>query len=98
MGAPVRKTQMGRMWDSTCEAIMRGLQGTPALNKDGNPIIINGEVLMLPPTAAHIREARELMAQCGIDEEPIEGSKIVEVAKAIRQFDDEADPLLLDSK
>lgn len=97
MSAPVNATRMHRMWDAHCDAIMLALKGTPLVNRDGELVLLNGEPVILPPTAAHLREARELMKQCGIDEEPLEGSKIVEVAKSIRHYDDD-DTLILENQ
>lgn len=96
MGQPVKATRMYRMWDAHCDAIMLALKGTPLVNRAGELVLLNGEPVITPPTAAHLKEARELMKQCGIDEEPMEGSKIVEVAKAIRHYDDDDQKLLTD--
>lgn len=82
-----------------CEVALDILQGEPVLieNTQGHrvPLIENGKVVR-KYTAACLREVREFLKDNHIDQEPIEGTAIHDVAKAITHFEDEADPLLDD--
>jgi len=94
MSAPVQRTKLYEIHQKQCRVLLKALDGEPLLDGEGNPVIIAGEVFLKPPTAAVLREVREFLKDNGIDQEPMEGSGVVEVSKALEFYDDSADPLL----
>jgi len=93
----VHSTKIGQMYEGVCDAILASLQPQPALNRHGEVIMIEGQPLMVPPSPAAIREAREMLKDNGIDSPPYEGNPINEVAKRLSVYDDEPDALLIES-
>ena len=100
MSKPVRTTYMGLIHKGYCEAALEILKGEPVLieNAEGHqvPLIGHDGRIVRKFVAASLREVREFLKDNHIDEEAIETSGIVQVAKAISHYDDEADPLLDD--
>jgi hypothetical protein len=95
MAAPKKGTKLATVHDTFCDTLLDALKGEPMLNKEGEPIIVNGQVLMRKPSAATLREVREALKDHGIDEELTEGSKILKVADAARKYEDADDPFLI---
>lgn len=95
MSAPEKDSKMAGLHAGLCDVMKEMLKGEPVLTKEGEPVYVNGQLLMKPPSAAVLREIREMLKDNGIDEEPTDGSKIMSVAKAARQFDDDEDPFLM---
>jgi hypothetical protein len=94
MSAPVQRTQLYQLHQKQSKMLLAALDGEIFTDSDGKPVIIDGEPLRNPPSPATFREVREFLALNGIDEEPIEGSGVIEVAKRLEFYDDEGDPLL----
>lgn len=65
------------------------------VDKSGNVVLLNGEPVMEPCSAAAFREVREMLKDHGIDEEATEGSSILKVAEAVRKFEDLEDSFLI---
>ena len=71
------------------------LRGEPLLDAFGTAVLDEkGRPIFIPPKANILKEIREFLKDNGIDREPIEASGLPEMAKQIRQWDDE--PLLLE--
>ena len=98
MAAPLQRTYMGRLHVGLCQVHLKNLKGKPHLDSEGNPVVdAQGKVLMDMPSAAMLKEIREFLKDNGIDSEAIEGEPVTQVAKQLRQFDDEPDPFLVES-
>jgi hypothetical protein len=95
MSAPKKGTKLATVHTEACDVALQMLKGRPMVNKNGDLVLIDGKPIYEPCSAAAFREVREMLKDHGIDEEATEGSKILEVAKAARQYEDEADPFLV---
>lgn len=97
MSAPVKTTYLGRIHTGLCKTFLEALKGEPLVDREGNLVLRpDGQPFMVAPKAATLREIRTFLKDHGIDEEPTETSGIVEVTKAIKHFDDDPDPFLLE--
>jgi hypothetical protein len=97
MSAPKKNSALAGIHAGLCKQYVELLKGEPVRDEDGHVVMLNGEPLMQIPTAAHLKEVREFLKDNGIDEEPTEGSEVMNVAKAIRKYDDAPDPFLLET-
>lgn len=98
MSAPRKGTQLAGVHTEACAVAMKLLKGEYLQDKEGNLVLFEGKPVMKPCSAAAFREVREMLKDHGIDEEATEGSEIMKVAKAARQYDDEHDPFLIPDK
>ncbi len=96
MGQPKRGSKLSLTHDEACDVARQLLKGTPLINKAGDPVYDEaGKMIMMPPSAAAFREVREFLKDHGIDEEATDESKIVQVAKAIKRYEDFEDSFLV---
>lgn len=83
-----------------CEVALEILKGEPVLEKhaDGSVTALRNEdgSLVMVYKAGCLREVRTFLKDNHIDSEAIEGEPITQVAKQLRQFDDQPDAFLLE--
>jgi hypothetical protein len=96
MARTVKTTRLGQIQTALSGALLESLKGEPLLDGEGNPIVIDGKILLTPPKASILKEAREYLTAMGITEEPedAEGYEVHQIAGAVRKFEEDQDALL----
>lgn len=74
MSIPVASTQLYRLRELAIAQAFQMLKGTPAQDKEGNLVMVDGQPFMLPPTPAAMNVIRQLLKDNGVDREPIEAT------------------------
>jgi hypothetical protein len=96
MSAPVSTTYMGRLHKALCEVLLDSLRGEPLIDDQGQHLLdINGRPRYERPTPQMLREIREFLKDNGIDQEPLDGTPVAQIASMARQYDDTCEPKLL---
>ena len=74
MSQPGASTQLYRLRELAIAQAFQMLKGTPAQDKEGNLILLDGQPYMLPPSPAAMNVIRQLLKDNGVDREPIEAT------------------------
>lgn len=67
-----KPTRLYQLREELINKAFYALEGEAVTDKEGNPIIIDGKLLMKPPGAATLNVIRQLLKDNGIDREPLE--------------------------
>lgn len=95
MSSPaVASMRLYRLRELAIEQAFQMLKGTPAQDKEGNVVMLDGRVLMLPPSPAAMNVIRQLLKDNGVDREPIEAAPGRKALTALIPEDDQEPTLL----
>lgn len=89
-------TKLYRLRELAIEQAFASLRGTPATDKEGNLILIDGKPFMLPPTAAQLNTVRQFLKDNGVCSEPMEPAPEGQRSLTSRIPENEDEPTLLE--
>ena len=69
--ALTNSTKLYQLRERMIDECFQALLGTPALDKEGHVIMVDGKPLMIRPTASTLNVIRQTLKDNGIDHEPI---------------------------
>lgn len=95
MTSPVVSTRLYQLRELAIQQAFEMLKGRPLVDSDGELVLVNGEIYLLPPSPAALNTIRQLLKDNGVDRDPVETTVAKRPITALIP-EDEALPTLLE--